>query len=115
MALIERENVSSEQADANRKNAAKSTGPRTPRGKLRTAANAVKHGLYARSFLQTISTLGEDPREFEQLHQGLRDAVCPVNQLEANLVADLAKLWWQKARAERAQAAYQTWAMEKLE
>jgi hypothetical protein len=37
------------QTDANRRNAAKSTGPRTPAGKIRARANALKHGLAAKS------------------------------------------------------------------
>src|SRR5262249_50505137 len=37
------------QIAANRRNALKSTGPRTPEGKARSSRNAVKHGAYARS------------------------------------------------------------------
>ena len=36
------------QINANRKNAKKSTGPRTPEGKERSSKNALKHGLLAR-------------------------------------------------------------------
>jgi hypothetical protein len=36
------------QLEANRKNAEKSTGPKTPEGKQAVATNAVKHGLFAR-------------------------------------------------------------------
>ena len=38
---------------ANRKNAANSTGPKTPEGKLASRANAVSHGLTARIVFPT--------------------------------------------------------------
>ncbi len=38
--------VSKKRLRANRANAQKSTGPRTPLGKLRSSRNAVKHGHY---------------------------------------------------------------------
>ncbi len=49
---------------ANRRNAAKSTGPRTVEGKAVVARNAVKHGLWARQAVLR----NEDPQEFE-LHR----------------------------------------------
>jgi hypothetical protein len=39
--------TSAKQIAANRKNAAKTTGPRTARGKLRSRSNALRHGLAA--------------------------------------------------------------------
>src|SRR5271157_3560755 len=59
--------VSPEQLAANRANAASSTGPRTPEGKLRSSQNARKHGFTATSFavvrledLNEVAT-NEDP------------------------------------------------------
>ncbi len=45
-----RKAVSQKQLDANRANVARSTGPRTPQGKARSAQNALKHGFAASTF-----------------------------------------------------------------
>jgi hypothetical protein len=44
--------ISKKQLIANCKNAQKSTGPKTPLGKLRSSGNAYKHGLYAKMTLK---------------------------------------------------------------
>ena len=49
--------TSSKRAEANRRNAQKSTGPRTAAGKDRARFNAVKHGMRAK----TVILPGEDP------------------------------------------------------
>ncbi len=41
------QHISAAQLAANRENAKRSTGPRTPQGKLRSASNSLKHGLYS--------------------------------------------------------------------
>jgi hypothetical protein len=45
------------QIEANRANAQKSTGPRTPEGKEKAAQNALKHGLLAREAVVVNSKL----------------------------------------------------------
>jgi hypothetical protein len=51
------------QIEANRKNAEKSTGPKTPEGKQAVASNAVKHGLFTRQLILN----DEDPEEYQAL------------------------------------------------
>src|SRR3954470_13887939 len=51
------------QIEANRLNAQRSTGPRTPEGKAAVRLNALRHGMRAR----TVVLPGEDRQEFERL------------------------------------------------
>ena len=55
--------TSAKQIEANRKNARKSTGPRTAKGKAITKFNAVTHGLQARH----VVLPDEDVGKFERL------------------------------------------------
>ena len=54
--------TSDKQADANRRNARKSTGPKTPEGKAAVRLNALKHGLLANDVLLP----GEDESALEE-------------------------------------------------
>src|ERR1035437_7684745 len=71
--------VSPEQLAANRANAAKSTGPRTPEGKTRSAQNARKHGFTASSC--AVVRL-EDLNEVAHLKDDLVAVYQPVNSQE---------------------------------
>jgi hypothetical protein len=64
-------------AEANRKNALKSTGPKTPRGKRHSRSNARKHGLYSKELL--VSEV-ESP-EFEEMRLGLEAQLQPSTTL----------------------------------
>ena len=56
--------TSAAQIEANSANAQLSTGPRTPEGKARSAANSTKLGLYAS---QAVLLTEEDRTEFDAL------------------------------------------------
>ncbi len=49
MSRTKERDITPEQIERNRKNAQRSTGPRTPEGKRHSAMNRLTHGLYARS------------------------------------------------------------------
>lgn len=56
------------QIAANRRNALKSTGPRTPEGKARSRWNALKHGILAKAVVAPpyrVSVCGRENTELE--------------------------------------------------
>ena len=77
------------QIKANRKNAKKSTGPRTEEGK-RSAKNSLKHGLLARDTVMP----GEDPADFDRQLSALEADIQPANSLEFELVRQIADAQW---------------------
>jgi hypothetical protein len=88
------------QIEANRKNAQKSTGPKTPAGKAVVAQNAVTHGLRANRFL----LLSDDPDEFAEHRQSLLDELAPIGPMESILANRIVALTWQLDRAVRFQS-----------
>jgi hypothetical protein len=89
------------QIQANRLNAQKSTGPRTPAGKERASQNALRHGLLAREAV----IAGEDPEEFELHREGMLEELAPAGAVEAMLAERVVGLSWRLRRAERLQNA----------
>ncbi|MEJ2055957.1 MAG: hypothetical protein P8X42_18750, partial [Calditrichaceae bacterium] len=87
------------QIQANRRNAQKSTGPRTAEGKAIVAQNAVKHGLTGRE----VVVQGEDPGEFELYRERMLAELDPSDEIESDLAARIVNLSWRLKRAERLQ------------
>jgi len=107
--------VTPRMAEANRHNAEKSTGPRTPEGKQNVAYNALQHGLYGKPCLQFMLATGEDPKELQQILTGLTESFHPFTPAQQMLVEDLAMLRWEKRRNQRAQAAAISFELEQLD
>jgi hypothetical protein len=90
------------QIDANRQNAQRSTGPRTPEGKAASRFNALKSGIDA----QTQVIPGEDPAQLEVLlaeYQERFDASTPERRM---LVDTLVVCDWLFRRLNRAEASF---------
>ncbi len=97
------------QINANRKNAKKSTGPRTTQGKERSSKNALKHGLLA---LDSVIP-GEDPAEFDRHLTLYEDTYNPANCVERELVLQIADSAWRMRRLSRIEATVMTAGIEK--
>ena len=93
--------TSTKRAEANRRNAARSTGPRTLSGKARSRLNAVTHGLTA----ETLILPGEDPRAFQRRLENWTAELAPANPFEQDLVRQVVTLSWRLDRADRVQDA----------
>jgi hypothetical protein len=89
------------QLAANRRNARRSTGPRTAAGKAVVRENALKHGFLSRHLIIE----GESPADFGQLLDDLLAEYRPVGVVESGLVEQVAICLWRKARFVRAEAA----------
>lgn len=85
---------------ANRENARKSTGPKTPRGKAFSRRNAISHGLFV-SPITDFEALAENPQEYADLLNGLRDQHQPVGRAEEVEVERIAVCCWRLKRAWR--------------
>ena len=83
------------QIEANRRNALKSTGPKTEVGKQTSRRNAVRHGLTAETVIGALED-ADDYKAFEAVITADYDAQSAV---ERELVLQLASLLWRLRRA----------------
>jgi hypothetical protein len=88
------------QIAANRRNAKKSTGPKTVEGKARSAENRMTHGLCSRQVLLKE----EDPELFRQVWLGVLEELRPQGELETYLACRVAANIWRMNRVARIEA-----------
>ncbi len=86
---------------ANRDNARKSTGPKTPEGKARSRANAVKHGLTGAG----VALPTENAAMVKLRFLGLQEEMAPSNLAGRLLVHKIALMSVRVERASRQEAA----------
>src|ERR1700741_4995995 len=92
--------TSEAQRAANRRNAEKSTGPKTERGKETVARNALRHGFRA----EKILTFDEKSADFEAFVEEQRAAYEPADAIEDQLVERIALCAWRLRRITRVEA-----------
>jgi hypothetical protein len=90
--------VTPRKAAANKRNAARSTGPKSESGKRFASRNAITHGIYAAGILLP----GESKKEFDQLWNERVSSHCPVGSAEFHRVG---KLVWHELREKRLRLA----------
>ena len=83
------------QIDANRRNALRSTGPKTDDGKQRASQNAVRHGLTA----ETVIVPLEDADDYQAFELAVTADYETETAVERELVLRLASLLWRLPRA----------------
>lgn len=104
--------MSEKQARANRRNALKSTGPKTVTGKAVAAMNALKHGLRASDL--SVPYLETSTDWEAHLAQTVRN-LAPVGYLETILAERAASILWRLHRAARYESQVITASMDTAE
>ena len=89
------------QIAANRRNARRSTGPKTAAGKAASSANALRHGLAA---ARAVVLPDEDADAYERLRQGVIADLDPAGALQEALAQRIVVLLWRLDRAARLEA-----------
>lgn len=86
--------TSRRRAEANRQNALRSTGPRTPEGRAASSRNATRHGVLSNHFVA-----GHENHDlFARLLDDLIAEFQPETSMESLLVERLAMLFWRERR-----------------
>ena len=93
--------ISKRKLEANRRNAQKSSGPVTPIGKARSAQNRISHGLCGKFYVLE----SESQEDYNDLLERFMKAEQPVDDVERELVAKMARHTWMSERAVRLQNA----------
>jgi hypothetical protein len=83
------------QFEANRRNAVRSTGPKTENGKRQSRANAVRHGLTAETVIASL----EDTDDYKAFEAAIISDYQAETAVERELVLRLASLLWRLRRA----------------
>ncbi len=91
--------LSEAQVIANRRNAQKSTGPRSSQGKAIASQNSIKHGLSAHQ-----AVIGSESKaEFEQYRERILGELDPISPMESMLAERIVTLSWRLERIGRIQ------------
>ena len=92
--------TSIQRLEANRRNALRSTGPRTDEGKQRSRLNAIRHGLTAETVVGSV----EDAEDYKAFQAAVIADYDVQTTVARELVLRLASLLWRLRRANAIEA-----------
>ncbi|MBS1874713.1 MAG: hypothetical protein JSU00_15970 [Acidobacteria bacterium] len=93
--MARKKTMSEKQLAANRANAKKSTGPKTPAGKARSRYNSLKHGCYA----DAVVLPTEDRKRYNALRHHIMSTVDISDPVQVELAETLCRNQWCSQRA----------------
>jgi hypothetical protein len=93
--------TSSKKIDANRRNAQRSTGPKTVKGKKRVSTNPLRHGLLSRAVVIQNGYGKENRADYDRMLEDHIAELKPVGVIEEMLVDRIASNRWREARVKR--------------
>ncbi len=96
--------MSDMQIEANRRNAQKSTGPKTSKGKAVSKMNASKHGILSDQVVVRGLIINESEDEFQAFHRRFWEHLAPVGPVEEMLVDQIVTTQWRLRRVLRAES-----------
>ena len=97
---------SQKQLEANRRNAQKSTGPKTADGKARSSQNSLKHGsTVSNDVIINNAVISESQEEYDQLLTNLKNELVPHTLFQMLLVKRIANCLWRSRRIVKAETA----------
>ena len=96
--------------ETSRLNALKSTGPKTPEGKRRSAFNSVTHGAYVQEFILH----GEELSHFQLLMDAHVDSWKPTNPIEETFVFEMVTTLWRFRRQAPAESNLMKIQMQRM-
>src|SRR4051794_1263420 len=100
--MFSQKKVSQKKLEANRRNAAKSTGPKTARGKEKSSRNSIKHGLLSQ---RTPVLPFEDEFEYRSVSDAFMRDLAPVGIVQREVVTRIVQINWKLRRIPAMEAA----------
>jgi len=86
--------ISQRKIEANRRNAEKSTGPKTTEGKAKSAMNSIKYGIYSNKYL----IKDESYEEFDNYRRKILKCLNPTNPVLFDMATHVVSNGWEYQR-----------------
>lgn len=90
--------LSAKKLAAIRRNALRSTGPKTPEGKKKSSQNAIRHGFFARDLIVNCPYLNETPADYDRYESAIKSHLRPDSQAQKLLARKLTFSTWRQQR-----------------
>ena len=96
--------VTPRKLEANRRNAARSTGPRTPEGKANSSQNSTTHGALCSH--DVVHSAGETEQEHSAFRQRYFDHYHPQDPEQEACVEEIVSALWRLSRLRKVEAGH---------